>query len=256
MTRVLMPDTNWLQATQDWFEPGRGPRYQQLHRHIAEAITSGRLNADEQLPPERELAESVEVSRVTVRKAIAQLVSDGLIEQRRGAGSFVRAATPRLQQSLSSLVSFSENMQARGMQASSEVLFADLCTPTTTELMALGLSANDKVARIHRIRSADDCPMAVESSSIPQDILPNPRAVTSSLYAVLRQSGLAPTRAVQRVTATNLSPDDATKLRMPEGAAVLKIERTGYLDTGRPIEFTSGLYRSDHYDFVSELRPG
>ena len=75
-----------------------------------------------------------------------------------------------------------------------------------------------------------------------------------SLYEVLRARGLAPTRAIQRVTAANLSPRDAEMLHLPEGAAVLRIERTGYLATGRPIEFTRGLYRSDIYDFVSELR--
>lgn len=249
-----MQTTDWLLNPDDWFQPGRGPRYQQLHRHISAAITSGKLTPDDQLPPERELAESADVSRVTVRKAIAQLVSDGLIEQRRGSGSFVRRAAPRLQQSLSSLISFTENMSARGMSASSEVLFSGLCRPNATELMSLGLSTTDNVARVHRVRSADDCPMALEYSSVPEDILPNPSEVKTSLYAVLRKTGQAPTRAMQRVTAINLSGSDASVLQLPEGTAVLKIERTGFLASGRPIEFTSGLYRSDHYDFVSELR--
>lgn len=249
-----MHASDWLLAQDDWFQPGRGPRYRQLHRHITAAITSGKLAADDQLPPERELAESADVSRVTVRKAIAQLVTDGLIEQRHGSGSFVRRAAPRLQQSLSSLISFTENMTARGMSASSEVLYTGLCRPNPTELMSLGLSTSDNVARVHRIRSADGCPMALEYSSIPEDILPNPSAVKTSLYAVLRKNGQAPTRAMQRVTAINLSGTDATVLQLPEGAAALKIERTGFLASGRPIEFTSGLYRSDHYDFVSELR--
>ena len=71
---------------------------------------------------------------------------------------------------------------------------------------------------------------------------------------MLRKNGCAPTRAIQRVTAINLERSEAELLKLPEGSAVLKIERTGYLATGRPIEFTSGLYRSDTYDFVSELR--
>jgi len=237
-----------------WYETGKGPRYQQLHRHISAAIQSGKLLANEQLPPERELAEAADVSRVTVRKAIAQLVLDGLIEQRQGSGSFVRRSAPRLQQSLSSLISFTELMESRGMRASSNVLYSELCSPNPVEMMALGLSVDDKVARVHRVRSADDSPISLEYSSVPPDILPNPADVQNSLYDVLRKTGQAPTRAIQRVAAVNLSGSEATLLQMPEGAAVLKIERTGFLASGRPVEFTSGFYRSDHYDFVSEIR--
>jgi GntR family transcriptional regulator len=238
----------------EWFRTGRGPRYQQLRRHIATAIRAGRLAPDDQLPPERELAELAGISRVTVRKAVAQLVSDGLIEQRQGAGSFVCSAAPKLEQSLSSLVSFTENMQARGMASTSEVLSRGLFTPNTDEMIALGLSTHDKVARVNRLRNAGDTPMALEYSSLPRDILPRPEDVQTSLYEILRRTGQAPSRAIQRVTALNVGAADAELLKLPEGTAVLQIERTGYLAMGRPIEFTSGLYRSDIYDFVSELR--
>jgi GntR family transcriptional regulator len=238
----------------DWFRAGRGPRYLQLQRHIAAAIQAGTLAPDDQLPPERDLASLAEVSRVTVRKAVAQLVADGLIEQRQGAGSFVKGAIPRLEQSLSSLVSFTENMQARGMTSSSVVLDQGLFAPMPIEMMALGLSSHDRVARVNRLRSANGSPMALEYSSLPRDILPDPAKVDVSLYAILRKTGDAPSRAIQRVTAVNVGPKDAEKLQMPEGTAVLQIDRTGYLASGRPIEFTRGLYRSDIYDFVSELR--
>jgi GntR family transcriptional regulator len=237
-----------------WFRPGRGSRYQQLQRHISAAILSGDLAPDDQLPPERELAEIAQISRVTVRKAVTLLVADGLVEQRRGAGSFVRSAAPKLEQSLSSLVSFTENMLVRGKTSTSTVLSRGLFAPSPQEILALGLSSQDSVSRINRLRRTNDVPMAIELSSLPKDILPDPNDVETSLYAVLRKNGCAPTRAVQRVTAINLEQHDAELLKLPEGSAVLKIERTGYLATGRPIEFTSGLYRSDIYDFVSELR--
>ncbi|WP_371168974.1 GntR family transcriptional regulator [Aliiroseovarius sp. 2305UL8-7] len=246
-------NTGWLDPS-EWFRPGRGPRYLQLHRHIRSAIHTDVLAPDDQLPPERDIADAAQVSRVTVRNAIAELVSDGLIEQRQGAGSFVRSAAPKLEQSLSSLVSFTENMQARGMTSTSETLSSGLFRPTSDEMLTLGLSSNDHVARITRLRSASGTPMALERSSLPADILPNPEKVDVSLYALLRKSGQAPTRAIQRVTAANLNASEAEMFHLSDGAAVLKIERTGYLATGRPIEFTSGLYRSDIYDFVSELR--
>lgn len=237
-----------------WFQSGRGPRYQQLHRYLSEKIKLGHLGVNRQLPPERELAEQAQVSRVTVRQAISQLVADGLLEQRRGSGTYVLQQAPRHEQSLSSLVSFSETMRARGSTSESRVLNADLATPTTDEIVNLGLAPSARVARIERLRLADGVPMALETSSLPENILHQPKKVTTSLYSVLRDIGRAPTRAIQRVTAVNLTAKEAQLLNMSPNAAALRIIRIGYLDSGRPIEFTRGLYRSETYDFVSELR--
>lgn len=248
-----MPDQLIIYAQKQWFRAGRGPRYQQLHKRISAAISSGELAPQDHLPAERELAEIAEISRVTVRKAIDKLVADGLIERRQGAGSIVRSSVPRLKQSLSNLVSFTENMSARGVASTSEILMSGLFAPNPDEMIALGLSGSGNVARLRRLRSADNVPMALETSSLPPDILPNPELVQKSLYALLRQAGQAPTRAIQRVSALNVTGEDAKLLQLPEGTAVLKIDRTGYLSSKRPIEFTTGLYRSDIYDFISEL---
>lgn len=237
-----------------WFRDGGGPRYRQLARYLSELIKSGILAPDDQLPSEREFAEIAGVSRVTVRNAIAELVKAGQIDQRQGAGSFVKAQGERFEQSLSSLVSFTENLEARGITSSSEVLLRGLFRPTTMESTILGLTPVQRVARIHRLRSGDGVPMALEHSSVPDDILPNPDKIGLSLYEVLRSRGTPPTRAIQRVSAVNASVRVAEHLKLAEGAAVLQIERTAYLANGRPIEFTSGVYRSDVYDFVSELR--
>lgn len=241
-------------AAGQWYRDGRGPRYEQLSRHIAEAITDGRLEPGSQLPPERDLADLAQVSRVTVRKAVAELVAEGLVDQRRGAGTFVRAQGPKLEQSLSSLTSFTDYMLARGKTSTSVVLARGLFFPAPEESMALGVPGTERVARVERLRSADGVPVAIERSSVPVDILPEPGLVETSLYAVLRASGGAPTRAIQRIAAMNLAPREAELLRLPVGAAVLRIDRTGYLPSGRPIEFTRGLYHSDIYDFVAELR--
>lgn len=236
-----------------WLTAGHGPRYEQLYRYLSQAIAEGILPQETQLPPERELAELAQVSRVTVRKAVAQLVADGVLEQRRGAGTFVR--NPRHREPyLSKLLSFTEYMLHRGKTPTSTVIAQGIFHPTPDEQVALGLSAADRVARIERLRSADGVAMAVEWVSLPQDILPHPAAVGASLYEYLRAAGTAPSRAVQRIKAVNLPATEATRLNLPEASAVLHIDRTGYLPSGRPIEFTRGLYRSDIYDFVAELR--
>lgn len=237
-----------------WLRAGQGPRYEQLYRHLLAAITSGEMAAQSQLPPERELAEIAEVSRVTVRKAVAQLVEDSLLEQRRGAGTFVRAPRPKMEHSLSALMSFTEYMRQRGKTSTSRILQRGIVPPSPDEQIALGLPGSETLSRVERLRFADDVPMALERSSLPRDILPDPGMVDVSLYDVLRARALAPTRAVQRITAVNLGGDDARLLNLVDGAAVLRIDRTAYLPSGRPIEFTRGLYRSDIYDFIAELR--
>jgi GntR family transcriptional regulator len=243
-----------LFAPEVWYRPGRGPRYLQLYRHLAAAISAGRIAPDPRLPPERDLAAIAGVSRVTLRKAVAELVSDGLLAQRRGAGSFVRSAAPRLEQSLSRLTSFTEYMAARGMTSTSRVLGRGIFPPMPDESVALGLPASAQVARIERLRSADGMPMALERSSLPTDILPRPDAVETSLYTLLQGRDAAPVRAIQRITAVNIGAQEAQLLNLPEGTAVLRIDRTGYLASGRPVEFTRGLYRPDIYDLVAELR--
>jgi GntR family transcriptional regulator len=243
-----------LFAPVHWFRIGRGPRYQQLHRYLAEQIQQGHLSADRQLPPERDLAARAQVSRVTIRQAISQLVLDGLLEQRRGSGTYVLRQAARHEHSLSSLISFSESMKQRGSTSDSKVLSAGLFSPTPEEVVSLGLVSGVRISRIERLRIADGVPMALEVSSLPENILHQPEVVSTSLYSVLRDLGRAPTRAIQRVSAVNLSAKEAQLLNMTPNSAALKIVRTGYLESGRPIEFTRGLYRSETYDFVTELR--
>lgn len=237
-----------------WFRPGQGSRYLQLSRHIEHAINDGSVEAGRQLPPEREIADAAQVSRVTVRNAISELVRLGLIEQRQGAGNFVTDTSNRTEQSLSRLVSFTENMKVRGRTSTSRVLRSGLYPPSPDEMMALGISLNQDVARINRLRSADGTPMAIELSSLPSDVLPNPEDVETSLYEVLGRHGQLPNRAIQRVSAVNISGDFAELLGVVENTAILQIDRTAFLESGRPIEFTKGYYRPDIYDFVTELR--
>ncbi len=241
-------------SSERWFEPGKGPRYQQLVRYLGAIIRSGDIVPDTQLPPERVLAELADVSRVTLRKAISALADEGLVEQRRGAGTFVRPQAKKLEQSLSSLVSFSENIRMRGQTPSSKILQRGLFMPNRDEFLILGLTPSSRVARIKRLRFADGTPLAIETSTLPADVLPDPEKVETSLYEVLRANDRAPVRAVQRVTAQNLNAEDAQLLGLKPGDAALAIERTAFLPHGRIVELTTGLYRSDIYDFVTELK--
>jgi len=237
-----------------WLRPNGGPRYLQLRRHIERAVQDGTLPAAAPLPAEREIASLTGLSRVTVRKAVETLVDDGLIVQRRGSGSFVASRVQRVEQSLSRLTSFTEDMARRGMVVESKWLERGLFMPSPQEMLTLGLHSGDSVARIARLRCANGLPMAIERASLSTEMLPNPLAVESSLYAVLERNGNRPVRAVQRISASNLKGNDAELLGVEPGAAGLRIERTSFLPSGRVVEFTQSIYRGDAYDFVAELQ--
>ncbi len=234
--------------------PRGGPLYLQLKRWIEGAVERGLIGPGEALPSERDLALKADVSRVTVRKAVQHLVKDGVLVQRHGSGTFVAPQSQRVEQSLSSLTSFTEDMARRGMTVSSIWIDRGVFPPSPEETMVLGLSAGESVARIARLRLSNGVPLAIERAALSTRVLPDPNAVTHSLYALLEKSGSRPVRAVQRIRAANLSAEDAKLLGVAQGAASLNIERISYLGSGRVIEFTRSIYRGDTYDFVAELR--
>lgn len=238
----------------DWMDTAQGPRYVQLRRRLEDSISTGVLSANAPLPAEREIASITGLSRVTVRRAMQDLVDKGIIIQRQGSGSFVSEGTPKVEQSLSRLTSFTEDMAQRGLPSTFQWLERGLFSPTLEEVVALALSSGEQVARVARLRMANDRPMAIERASIPSDILPDPDIVTTSLYEVLEAGGHRPERALQKISAINLGPADAEILGVEIGSAGLRIERTSYLSNRRVVEFTRSVYRGDAYDFVAELK--
>jgi GntR family transcriptional regulator len=226
------------------------PLYQQLQRALREAIEQRILGVDDALPAERQLAEELAVSRITVRKAIEGLVDEGLLVRRQGAGNFVAA---RVEKNFAKLTSFSEDMRARGRTPHSEWLRKSQGTVTPEEALTLRLSPGTPVFRFHRLRFADDAPMSLEYATIVSSCLPSLEAVDNSLYEALEQSGNRPVRALQRLRALLLRAEQAKLLDAHEGDAGLLVERVGFLRDGRAVEFCQSYYRGDTYDFVAEL---
>jgi GntR family transcriptional regulator len=228
------------------------PLYLQLARHLRTLIVEGRLTDQDALPGERELAEVFGVSRVTVRKALRELIAEGLLHQRQGAGTFINRS-PHVEQRLSTLTSFTEDIGGRGLKPDSRWLSRSVATATPEEAMALGLRPGAEVVRLHRLRLADGTPLAIELSALPTSFLPDPDLVQGSLYETLRARGYPPFRALQRLSAIRLPTDQATLLGVPDGAPALYIERRTFLENGTPLEFVRSHYRGDAYDFVVEL---
>lgn len=248
-----MSNCSSLAGFQDRYE---GPLYVRLRLAFEAAIDQGELLPGDALPPERDISEDCGVSRVTVRKAIDQLVEEGRLLRRQGSGTFVASPVKRMDQPLARATTFTEDMARRGMVASSRWLVRGTFLPNSDEMMALGLSANSRVARLHRLRLADDIPMAIEYASLPADILPDPEKVESSLYAHLEARQSRPVRAIHRISAHLLEEAETSLLAVPPGSATLCVQRVAYSPEGRVIEMTRTLYRSDLYDLVAEQTIG
>ncbi|MEP3279103.1 MAG: GntR family transcriptional regulator [Stappiaceae bacterium] len=233
---------------------GPGPRYVKLRRLIEEAISSQDLSIGTALPTEREIATLTALSRVTVRKAVEELVAQGRLVRRHGSGTFVGQATNKVEQPLSLLTSFTEDMARRGVTTTTKWLRRELMPPSPNEMMTLGLSMDDRIAKLERLRLADGKPMAIERAAVLTEFVPDPKKITGSLYAELGKRNARPVRATQRISARNIDAAEATLLDVSPGDAGLYIERISYLPSGRVIEFTQSFYRGDTYDFVAELK--
>lgn len=226
------------------------PLYQQLQRALRDAIERRVLGAHDALPPERDLATDFDVSRITVRKAIDGLVDEGLLVRRHGSGTFVCA---RVEKNFSKLTSFSEDMRARGRNPRSVWLSRAAGTVTPEEALTLRSSPGTPVYRFHRIRFADEAPMALEYATVLASCLPSIDAVESSLYEALEKTGNRPVRALQRLRAVLFTAEQAELLGANENDAGLLVERLGFHRDGRAVEFSQSYYCGDTYDFVAEL---
>ncbi|MFC0407610.1 GntR family transcriptional regulator [Roseomonas elaeocarpi] len=232
-------------------EGGSAPLYLALAGRVAAAVERGVLRPGEALPPERVLATRTGLSRTTVRKAVEELASRGLVASRHGSGTFVAA---RINQPLARLSSFSEDMAARGAEPGQTWVEQVIRLPSAEEVVALALPAGRRVASFVRIRRADGEPLAVERAVVPADCIPDPALVTGSLYAVLEARGHAPARALQLLRAAAATAADARLLGIAPGSPVMCTVRHGYREDGSAVEFTRSTYRGDRYDFVAEMR--
>ncbi|SHI30736.1 GntR family transcriptional regulator [Wenxinia saemankumensis] len=235
-------------------DAAQGPLYLQLASAMRGLIELGEWRGGLALPPERAMTQATGLSRVTIRKALDTLEEEGLVQRKRGAGNFVAA---QIDQPLSILLGFTEDMKRRGADTTSQELRREIAFPTPSEVLKLGLAPGEKVFRLDRVRMAEGEPLAIEHAVVPAAAL-GAVEVGASLYDALRAAGQAPARALQRLHAGIATPGEARLLVGGDAAPlpVLRIERRSFLDSGRAIEVTTSAYRGDRYDFMAELTLG
>ncbi|OLP65329.1 HTH-type transcriptional repressor YvoA [Bacillus pumilus] len=230
------------------------PMYHQIMENLKKQIEDGTLAPDTLIPSEREYAERFGISRMTVRQALSNLVNEGYLYRQKGKGTFV--SREKFEQPLQGLTSFTEDMRQRGLKASSELLdFNKIACPAHL-FSSLQLADSDAVFELKRIRFANDEPMAIETSYIPEKFAGTltKEHLTGSLYEYIENhTGLAIAHATQELEANVATKGEAHLLSITTGAPVLSITRTTYLQNDLPFEYVLSVYRGDRYKLIHTM---
>ena len=224
------------------------PLYHQLMQRIADDIEKGNYPVGSRIPPEHELEETYQVSRVTVRRALAELTSEGLLERKQGKGTFV--STPRISQDLKSIHSFHDSCKKNGVRAGTKVIHVTEIDADATDIQDLNLREGDRVVETLRIRSADGEPVTLEKNhfSTVYSYLENEN-LNGSLYNVLRDYGVEPKEATHSISLTFATEAQAKLLNIETGSPLIRLKEVVFDQKGRPLHNSLQLIRGDRFVF-------
>jgi GntR family transcriptional regulator len=229
--------------------------YSRVETVLAGEIAEGDMKAGDQLPTEDSLIERFEVSRITVRRAIQNLVGRGLVEIRRGKGTFV--ASPKITQELTELTGFVEDMRGLGRKPTARVISKETVTADTTVAGHLALTKGERVVRIRRVRLADGVPISFDETYLPLEI--GNKIITNNLkvepiFSLLERKYNVPLiEAEYKLEAVAAETEVAAALRVKQGSPIFRIERTSYSTGNRPVDYEKLYYRGDLVRFVTRL---
>jgi GntR family transcriptional regulator len=231
------------------------PIYHQLKNQILDAIAEGTLGLDDPLPSERELVEHLNVSRMTIRRALNDLVMNGQLYTRPGKGTYVQGA--KVKQHLSRLLGFTADMRRTGHQVKSKVLHTEIAPAAGKLVERLRVEPGEPVVYLERLRLVDDVPIAWDRSNLPERLCPGLLRLDlehGSLYDVLRHEyGIVLRYAHQTVEAALCNWDEQRLFGISEGAPVLIGERTVFTDDDIVIEYSKSSHRADQYRYEIQL---
>jgi GntR family transcriptional regulator len=230
------------------------PAYQRIQGAIRDRIEAGELKPGDAVDSERELARSHRVSLMTARHALASLEKEGVVERRRGAGTFV--APPRIH--FNKLMSYTEQMASRGLAACSKVIAAKIIEQEDEIAARLMLPAASKMVKVERLRHSGDEPFALETCYLPAEMFPGlvRNLLGRSLFARLEQDyGVQLTYADEEVDATAADGRVAQLLQLPRGSPAMRIRQVIYSASGKPVMYVVGFYRAERHSlFIRRFR--
>jgi GntR family transcriptional regulator len=232
----------------------RLPRHFVVYRLVAEQIAQGELAPGAQLPSERSLCDQLHVSRTTVRRALAALSEDGLVESAPGRGTFVTGGP--LIEPANGLLSFTELGRRRGLKPTARVLEQGVRAATYDESERFRIAPGAELFELSRLRMLDGSPVALDDARVPLARAPGLMTTdfsTASLFECFEEAGCPPVRADYSVEATAADERAASLLEMVAGGPVLLAATTSFDRQGRIIELARTYYRGDRYRFQSSL---
>jgi len=230
------------------------PMYHQIYLVLKEELAGGR-DPQDPLPSELELARRFKVSRITMRKALDQLVKDDLIYRRRGLGSFVRentALTPEPKGLLQNIINMAEKTTVK-------VLSLEVVPAPVAVAASLELKTGDLVVKSVRLRSIKEDPVSHITTFVPEQFggcLERSALEAKPMLSLMEESGVNIATARQTMSARLASTTVAASLQVDVGSALLAVNRVVRDIHGRPVQLLHGLYRPDRYEYQMELSRG
>lgn len=235
------------------------PKYYQLKEILREMIENEELKPGEAIPTEMELCQYHNVSRMTARKAIQDLVYQGLLYKEQGKGTYV--AYPKERRNVFQLLSFTEEMKANGKQVDNQILLFEKKVPNKreSEILEIDNSIN-LIYVIKRLRIVDGLPLAIEMAHIPEKVVPGlarKDIEEHSLYGLIEKKyGIKLSygkQSIQPVVLTSYE-GDLMNINLKDNNLGLLFERITYSEDDEAIEYTKSIYRSDIYKLEYTLK--
>ncbi|MFM8322699.1 MAG: GntR family transcriptional regulator [Chloroflexota bacterium] len=224
------------------------PLYVQIRNTLRDDILNQVLLPGQKLPSEDELAARFNVSRMTVRQGVADLIDDGLLYRRHGVGTFV--AHPHIERDHSHLSNFVETARTEGIDLRVRLLSAEVTQAKLRVARALSLPEGELVIRVQTLRETAGAPITLHDSYVPYRLFPQllqENLETKHLWEIFESYGKRVRRAVEIVEARQVDDELAGLLGMAEGDPILYKERTVFLDDGTPVDFSFCFNRGDRY---------
>lgn len=233
------------------------PLYIQIAEKMISRIESGDLSPGEQLPPERCLSEEIGVNRMTLRRALKVLESQGLIVRKHGVGTFI--AEPKIDRQMDIVYRFTRGIQNRGLTPSAELISIENILAEPSLANELELSIPTHVYSILRLRSINQEPVMLESYKIPRRRFPGLERYdleSRSIYEILENEyGVPITNARQSFEPVNATEFEANLLKINVGEALMLEKRLAFDDENLPVEYGKDYYRGDRFRFISKAAP-
>lgn len=232
------------------------PLYHQIFLILRGQIVDGQLGPGAQVPGEEELARQFKVSRITARRALAELAAEGLVTRGRGRGTHVIARDREPPQVHGGVEGLIENLMAMGLKTQVQLLDFSYEAAAPDVASALRVAPGEEVQRSVRVRSLTDGPFSYLTTYVPADIgrkFGRKELAREPLLGLLERSGVVIGSADQTLSATLADTRVAPALKVAIGAPLLRIGRIVHDSSGRPVEYIVGLYRPDRYQFRMSL---